>query len=207
MPGARGNPGTIRAGFGGGDMSRYQVDGVDVSGQCCGGSNQGYSQENIQEFEVITNRYDAEYGRAGGRRDQCRHQVRHEPASRHGFRVSRATVTSGDAENFITHRVEPFKEKQMGLNGGGPILRDRLFFFASYEYQSRDVTAIPRTGFTSFDVAANNGITRHYTTFRGDAPDRPEPSAVCADFNVQLGAAQCRRRRTQRHLERLQPTL
>src|SRR5215472_9290286 len=54
VPGARGNPGTIRAGFGGGDMAKYQVDGVDISGQCCGGANQGYSQENIQEFEVIT---------------------------------------------------------------------------------------------------------------------------------------------------------
>src|SRR5688500_17049042 len=60
-PGARGNPGTVRAGFAGGDMAKYQVDGVDVSGTCCGGSNQGYSQENIQELEVITNRYDAEY--------------------------------------------------------------------------------------------------------------------------------------------------
>ena len=168
VPGARGNPGTIRAGFAGGDMSRYQVDGVDVSGQCCGGANQGYSQENIQEFEVITNRFDAEYGRAAG--------VVINAVTKSGTNQLRGTGFGflrdsdlGDAKNFITNRVEPFKEKQMGLNGGGPILRDRLFFFASYEYQSRDVTAIPRTGFSSFDVPANNGVTRHYTTFRGDA--------------------------------------
>src|SRR5262245_44924731 len=140
VPGARGNPGTIRAGFGGNDMARYQVDGVDVSGQCCGGSNQGYSQENIQEFEVITNRYDAEYGRAAG--------VVINAVTKSGTNQLRATGFGflrdsdlGDAKNFITNKVETFHEKQTGLNGGGPIVRDKVFFFASYEYQSRDVSA------------------------------------------------------------------
>ncbi len=168
VPGARGNPGTIRAGFGSGDMARYQVDGVDVSGQCCGGANQGYSQENIQEFEVITNRYDAEYGRAAGVVINAVTKSGTNQLRTTGFGFLRDSDL-GDAKNFITNRVEPFHEKQMGLNGGGPILRDRIFFFASYEYQSRDVSAIPRTGFASYDVAANNGVTRHYTTFRGDA--------------------------------------
>ncbi|MGQ0733643.1 MAG: TonB-dependent receptor [Acidobacteriota bacterium] len=168
VPGARGNPGTIRAGFAGGDMAKYQVDGVDVSNQCCGGSNQGYSQENIQEFEVITNRYDAEYGRAAG--------VVINAVTKSGTNQIRGTGFTfvrdsdlGDARNFITKQVSPFREKQSGLNGGGPIRRDRAFFFVSYEYQTRDVTAIPRTGFTAFDVPANNGITRHYTTVRVDA--------------------------------------
>jgi Carboxypeptidase regulatory-like domain/TonB dependent receptor len=167
VPGARGNPGTIRAGFAGGDMAKYQVDGIDVSGQCCGGSNQGYSQENIQEFEVITNRFDAEYGRAAG--------VVINAITKSGTNQTRATTFGffrdsdiGDAKNFFSNKVEPFHEKQVGANGGGPIKRDRAFFFASYEYQGRDLTAIPKTGFAAFDVAVNNGITRHYTTGRID---------------------------------------
>ena len=206
VPGARGNPGTIRAGFGGGDMARYQVDGVDVSGQCCGGANQGYSQENIQEFEVITNRYDAEYGRAAG--------VVINAVTKSGTNQLRATGFGflrdsdlGDAKNFITNKVETFHEKQMGLNGGGPILRDKIFFFASYEYQARDVSAIPRTGFASIDVSANQGITRHYTTFRGDAQLGQKHRVFARtstynweQLNVGVGDAQ-------RHLERLQPAL
>jgi hypothetical protein len=167
VPGARGNPGTIRAGFSGGDMAKYQVDGVDVSNQCCGGSNQGYSQENIQEFEVITNRYDAEFGRAAG--------VVINAVTKSGTNQFRGTGFAflrdddlGDARNFFTHTVQPFHETQSGVNGGGPIRRDRAFFFASYEYQTRDVTAIPRTGYAAFDVPANNGISRHYTTGRVD---------------------------------------
>jgi hypothetical protein len=167
VPGARGNPGTVRAGFAGGDMAKYQVDGVDVSGTCCGGSNQGYSQENIQELEVITNRYDAEYGRAAG--------VVVNAVTKSGsnqFRGSAFTFLRdsdlGDAPNFFTNTVQPFQETQSGANGGGPIKRDRAFFFASYEYQSRAVTAIPRTGFAAMDVPASNDITRHYTTGRVD---------------------------------------
>ncbi len=167
VPGARGNPGTVRAGFAGGDMAKYQVDGIDVSGTCCGGSNQGYSQENIQEFEVITNRYDAEYGRAAG--------VVINAVTKSGtnqFRGSAFTFIRdsdlGDAPNFFTNTVQPFSEKQNGVNLGGPVMRDRAFFFASYEYQNRAVTAIPNTGFAAMDVAASNDITRHYTTGRID---------------------------------------
>jgi hypothetical protein len=167
VPGARGNPGTVRAGFAGGDMAKYQVDGVDVSGTCCGGSNQGYSQENIQEFEVITNRYDAEYGRAAGVVINAVTKSGTNQFHGSGFTFLRDSDL-GDAKNFFTNTVQPFHEKQMGANGGGPLKHDRAFLFASYEYQNRAVTAIPKTGFASVDVPASNDISRHYITGRVD---------------------------------------
>ena len=75
----------------------------------------------------------------------------------------------GDAKNFITNKVEPFHEKQMDSTAVARSCGDRLFFFASYEYQSRDVTAIPhrlrqlRRGGEQWDHAAL------WTTFRADA--------------------------------------
>ena len=66
----------------------------------------------------------------------------------------------GDAPNFFTNTVQPFSEKQNGVNVGGPVKRDRAFFFASYEYQNRAVTAIPKTGFAAMDVPASNDISR-----------------------------------------------
>jgi len=166
VPGARGNPGNIQAGAAGGDMAKYQVDGVDVSGQCCGGSNQSYSQENISEFQVITNRFDAEHGRVGGAVINA--------VTKSGTNALRATGfgffrdDAFDARNFYTGTVSPFHEEQMGLNGGGPILRDRMHFFGSYEYQQRAVTARTNTGIAQFDLDVPQDITRHMTTGRVD---------------------------------------
>jgi hypothetical protein len=168
VPGARGNPGTIRAGFAGQDMAKYQVDGVDVSGQCCGGSNQGYSQENIEQYEVITNRFDAEYGRAAGIVINAITKSGTNRVRGTGFGFFRDSDFA-DAKSVFTNTVQPYHEKQVGANGGGPVRRDKVFYFASYEYQNRDITSRPATGFPQFDIPVNNGIARHYATGRVDA--------------------------------------
>jgi len=167
VPGARGNPGAIQAGASGSDMAKYQVDGVDVSNQCCGGSNQGYSQENIEEFQVLTNRYDAEYGRVNGAVINA--------VTKSGSNAFRGTGFGyfrndgfGDAANFFTGQVAPFDQKQTGVNGGGPILKNRAFYFGSFEYNKLSATAHPNTGFSQFDVDAPNDTTKYYTTLRAD---------------------------------------
>jgi hypothetical protein len=66
VPGARGNPGQIGAGTAGNDASRYQMDGLSVTGQGTGGETQTYSHETVAEFQVVANRADAEYGRVTG---------------------------------------------------------------------------------------------------------------------------------------------
>src|SRR5438034_2520116 len=167
VPGARGTPGAIQAGSSGSDMAKYQVDGVDVTNQCCGGSNQGYSMENIEEFKVETNRYDAEYGRVNGAVINA--------VTKSGTNAFRGTGFGffredrfGDAPNFFTKQVAPFDQKQSGLNGGGPIVKGKAFYFASFEYQKLANTAHPNTGYPQFDVDASADRKRYYTTGRAD---------------------------------------
>ena len=167
VPGARGNPGSIQVGASGSDMAKYQVDGVDVTNQCCGGSNQGYSQENIEEFKVETNRYDAEYGRVNGAVINA--------VTKSGTNAFRGTGFGffredrfGDAPNFFTKQVAPFDQKQSGLNGGGPIVKGKAFYFASFEYQKLANTSHPNTGYGQFDVDASADRKRYYTTGRAD---------------------------------------
>ncbi len=167
VPGARGNPGAIQAGASGSDMAKYQVDGVDVSNQCCGGSNQGYSQENIEEFKVLTNRYDAEYGRVNGAVINAVTKSGSNAFRGTGFGYFRKDGF-GDAANFFTGKVAPFNQKQTGINSGGPIVKNKAFYFGSFEYNDLIATAHPNTGFSQFDIDAPNNTTKYYTTGRAD---------------------------------------
>src|SRR5204863_7910292 len=116
----------------GSDMAKYQVDGVDVTNQCCGGSNQGYSQENVEQFKVETNRYDAEYGRVNGAVINAITKSGTNRVRATGFGYFREDQF-GDAPNFITNQVAPFDQKQSGTNSVGQTLRNRACNFASYK--------------------------------------------------------------------------
>src|SRR5207247_9142504 len=166
VPGARGNPGDIRAGASGGDAARYQMDGLSVTGQGTGGETQSYSQEIIAEVEVLTNRYDAEYGRGTGAVVNA--------ATKSGTNRYRGSAyyylrdDSLNTKDFVTGAVTPLHQPQEGFTLGGPLVRDRAFFFGSYEYQKASITNRPSTGLSGFDVNIPAPQTRHLMSARVD---------------------------------------
>jgi hypothetical protein len=166
VPGARGNPGQIGAGAAGGDASRYQMDGLSVTGQGTGGETQTYSHETIAQFQVVTNRADAEYGRVTGAVINA--------VSKSGTNQLRGSALyfvrndRFDAANFFTGVVAPFDEKQSGFTVGGPIIKNRAHFFGAYEFQKRNVTARPNTGIAQFDQDVDAGIRRKLPSARAD---------------------------------------
>lgn len=64
--------------------------------------------------------------------------------------------------------MAPFDQKQTGINSGGPLLRNKAFYFASFEYQNVSATARPNTGNAAFDISVPADTKRYYTTARGD---------------------------------------
>jgi hypothetical protein len=129
----------------------FQLDGVDnisYSNSFRGENVQLVqpSLEALQEFKIQTNAYSAEYGRSSGA-------------------VVNATIKSGtntirggvyeflrndalDANNFFSNALgapKPKRERnQFGAAVGGPLLRNRTFWFADYE-GLRDLEGVPRT--------------------------------------------------------------
>ncbi len=88
----------------------------------------------IQEFEVLTSVYDASFGRnAGG---QVNVVLKSGTNSLHGSAYEFFRNGALDARNFFAPADQPkpqYQRNQFGASLGGPIRKDRTFFFADYE--------------------------------------------------------------------------
>jgi hypothetical protein len=124
-------------------FNNFLLDGMDNNAY--GESNQGFDNQiiavppdSVAQFQVVTNNESAEYGRASGATVNV--------ASQSGGNKVHATVyefirnTDLNAEGFFkptigTHAfVKPvFNRNQFGFDVGGPILKDKLFYFLDYE--------------------------------------------------------------------------
>jgi len=120
-------------------FNNFMVDGVDNNAY--GTSNQGFSNQVVQlnpdaveEFRVVTNNFSAEYGRAGGAVINA--SVRGGTNSFHGSAWEFLRNTKLNAVGFFrpSTGVKPvLVQNQFGGSFGGPIIRDKTFFFADYE--------------------------------------------------------------------------
>src|SRR5688500_17529825 len=121
------------------------IDGVDYNNAFFGGTVGGpegrsplsISQESIKEFTVITNGASAEFGRSGGGFVNV--------ITKSGTNNLHGSLFYNDQpnsliEDFASGREPAEQEKeQFGGSIGGPILRDRLFYFVSYDQQEQGV--------------------------------------------------------------------
>ncbi|HEU0121800.1 MAG TPA: TonB-dependent receptor [Bryobacteraceae bacterium] len=132
---------TIRFSINGGKEAQndIQLDGVtamvqsDIQGIYGAGAIP--SVESIQEFRVQTNAFTAEYGRSGG--GQVTMLTKSGSNEFHGSAFEFLRNSAMDAKNFFVNRSgtkkASFQQHQYGASLGGPIVKDRTFFFALYE--------------------------------------------------------------------------
>jgi hypothetical protein len=132
--------------------NNIMVDGLDNNDPVVGSVRAVFSQEAVREFQVLTNSFSAEFGKASGgvvnivtksggndyhgnaflyfRDDSLNAKDRFEKADVFGNPIDRAK--------------SPYSQKQYGATLGGPIKKDKTFFFLSFE---------------QLDIDANNFVT------------------------------------------------
>jgi hypothetical protein len=127
----------------------YRVDGLVVNDMSNAGPGSilgvNLGVDSIQEYKVLTSTYSAEYGRSGG--GVINAVLKSGTNSFHGSAVEFLRNSALDSRSFFDQTVLPFRRNQFGGSIGGPIKRNRLFFFTNYEalLQSQSTTAISST--------------------------------------------------------------
>lgn len=128
------------------------VDGADSGDYISGGTRATVSQDAVQEFQIITNGFAAEYGRASGGVVNIitKSGSNKTHASAFGFLRNRYIQATNP---FSTVDQPAYTRVQAGFTVGGAIVPDKTFYFFSTEITRRN-----ETGFS--DIGANNfGLT------------------------------------------------
>ncbi|HKR01633.1 MAG TPA: carboxypeptidase regulatory-like domain-containing protein [Pyrinomonadaceae bacterium] len=116
------------------------IDGMDNNDDVVGGPLQNISQEAVQEFQIATNRFSAELGRSGSSVinivTKSGTNVFHGSASAF-FRDRRFQGLPATFDRS-TFEKPPFDRQQYAFAAGGPIKKDRAWFFGALEYRNQD---------------------------------------------------------------------
>lgn len=125
-----------------------QLDGADLNDETTGGVRGSVPMEAVQEFQVLTSGYQAEYGRAAG--GVVNVVTKTGGNSYHGSLFGFLRQRSLDATNaFSSVENPPYSRTQYGASLGGPLRRDRTFFFVSFEQLRRQESGFSRIGANS----------------------------------------------------------
>jgi outer membrane receptor protein involved in Fe transport len=149
------------------------VDGSDAGDYVSGGTRATVSQDAVQEFQIITNGFAAEYGRASGGvvNIVTKSGTNKMHGSAFGFlrnRYIQATNPFSNVDQPAYTRVEA------GFTIGGPIIPDKTFYFFSTEITRRQETGFSvignnNFGLTSIDVSKFYGAPAGALTVQGTA--------------------------------------
>jgi hypothetical protein len=156
------------------NMNGYQIDGISDKG-LSGGSNTQPSVDSVQEFRVDTEVLSAEYGSTVGAETQV--STKSGTNQYHGDAYEFVRNDKLDARNFFEGDRNPFRFNQFGGTIGGPIRKDKWFFFASYEgartrifVPEQEVIESPQFRSLVESAAPNSVAALLYKNFPGPAP-------------------------------------
>jgi hypothetical protein len=127
------------------------VDGTDAIDNSTNGVRSTVSQEAVQEFQIISNSYAAEYGRASG--GVVNIITRSGSNQFHGDVYGYLRDRAFQATNPFSNVANPaYTRTQAGIAFGGPIKKDKTYFYFAYELTHRHETGFASIGQDNFGL-------------------------------------------------------
>src|SRR5262249_3859318 len=126
----------------GGRSNSYLIDGANMKGYAGLGTVSAAETTlgvaTIREFRVVTSAFAADYGRPRGRRTKRTTNSGSKELRGSGFEFYRGSKM--DAPNcFEVGDPPPFTRHQYGATAGGPLRKNKIFFFAGFERLQEDL--------------------------------------------------------------------
>ncbi|HEY4661185.1 MAG TPA: TonB-dependent receptor, partial [Terriglobales bacterium] len=117
-----------------GTLNNFLLDGIDNNSNDNGGLVLRTNVDAIQEFKIQTNSYSAEFGRSGGAVVNA--IIKSGTNNYHGTVFEFFRNAALDARDYFedpTQKKASFKQNQFGGTFGGPVIKNKLFFFGDYQ--------------------------------------------------------------------------
>jgi len=126
------------------ESNNFLIDGADNVNAVDAGFVVKPPVDSIAEFKILTHNANAEFGRNTGSTTNI--VTRSGSNSFHGAAWEFLRNDAMDSSDYFTRSVQPLKQNQFGATFGGPILKDRTFFFGYYEgFRNRQGESVPAT--------------------------------------------------------------
>ena len=122
------------------DFFQLNLDGQQITQKLAGSGfgQPAFSRDAIAEFQIVTSQFDITQGRSAGIQVQAisKSGTNLNTGRLYGFFRSDAF----NAPDKVAKTVLPYSDQQIGGTLGGPIVKDKLHYFASYEYERQPGT-------------------------------------------------------------------
>jgi Carboxypeptidase regulatory-like domain/TonB-dependent Receptor Plug Domain len=132
-----------------GDLNNYMLDGIDNNNNSGGSAQLAVNVDAIAEFKIQTSDYDAEFGRSGGAALNV--VIKSGTNQFHGSVFEFFQNSFMNAQNFFATNTLSSKYNQPGATFGGPVIKNKLFFFGDYQLTD---SRTPKVDFSSVPTAA-----------------------------------------------------
>ena len=155
--------GAVSVNGGRGRSNNFSVNGGDGNDLFVNSPAIQPTPDSIEEFRVLSNTFDAEYGRNSGAVINV--VTKSGTNAWHGSVYEFLRNQAFNARGYLDPRRPDDKQNQFGGTFGGPIKKDRTFFFASYEGRrvvhgiTSDAVTVPTTTDLTQPLAASGSIT------------------------------------------------